>query len=260
MPGPVTCSRASRASLPGHYLHFKLGQRHAGAGDRADDLLADRLPRPRAGRLRRRREEGRRRVRGGAATQAVQRGCGPTCRSCRTCPAASIRASSWRWRTRPSAGRSRRSPSPITEQGAEREDRGAGASPGTSAASRSWSTCGHDELRAGYPELIARRRVPGGRHVVPRRCCTWPGRSTQHGYKVALTGEGADEWLAGYPWFKIHKLRRLARRDPRAAARLRGCAGCSCRLTGAADVPVLGRTAARRQPSAGTTAGSTSTA
>ena len=28
----------------------------------------------------------------------------------------------------------------------------------------------------------------------------------QHGYKVALTGEGADEWLAGYSWFKIRKL------------------------------------------------------
>ena len=27
-----------------------------------------------------------------------------------------------------------------------------------------------------------------------------------HGYKVALTGEGADEWLAGYPWFKVHRL------------------------------------------------------
>ena len=25
------------------------------------------------------------------------------------------------------------------------------------------------------------------------------------GYKVALTGEGADEWLAGYPWYKSHK-------------------------------------------------------
>jgi asparagine synthase (glutamine-hydrolysing) len=27
----------------------------------------------------------------------------------------------------------------------------------------------------------------------------------QHGFKVALTGEGADEWLAGYPWFKVHR-------------------------------------------------------
>jgi asparagine synthase (glutamine-hydrolysing) len=26
------------------------------------------------------------------------------------------------------------------------------------------------------------------------------------GYKVALTGEGADEWLAGYPWYKAHRL------------------------------------------------------
>ena len=24
-----------------------------------------------------------------------------------------------------------------------------------------------------------------------------------NGYKVALTGEGADEWLGGYPWFKL---------------------------------------------------------
>src|SRR5262249_40832165 len=24
--------------------------------------------------------------------------------------------------------------------------------------------------------------------------------------KVALTGEGSDEWLAGYPWYKAHRL------------------------------------------------------
>jgi asparagine synthase (glutamine-hydrolysing) len=28
----------------------------------------------------------------------------------------------------------------------------------------------------------------------------------QNGFKVAVTGEGADEWLAGYPWFKLHKV------------------------------------------------------
>src|SRR5206468_2901350 len=27
-----------------------------------------------------------------------------------------------------------------------------------------------------------------------------------HGYKAALTGEGSDEWMAGYPWYKVHKL------------------------------------------------------
>lgn len=32
----------------------------------------------------------------------------------------------------------------------------------------------------------------------------------QSGYKVVLTGEGADEALAGYVWFKVHKLFRVA--------------------------------------------------
>src|SRR5262249_3904113 len=27
----------------------------------------------------------------------------------------------------------------------------------------------------------------------------------RQGFKVALTGEGADEWLAGYPWHKINR-------------------------------------------------------
>ena len=30
-----------------------------------------------------------------------------------------------------------------------------------------------------------------------------------HGYKVALTGEGADEWLAGYPWFKYARMTKF---------------------------------------------------
>jgi asparagine synthase (glutamine-hydrolysing) len=28
----------------------------------------------------------------------------------------------------------------------------------------------------------------------------------RHGYKVALAGEGSDEWLGGYPWHKVHRL------------------------------------------------------
>ena len=32
----------------------------------------------------------------------------------------------------------------------------------------------------------------------------------RHGFKVALAGEGSDEWLAGYPWFKVHRLIELA--------------------------------------------------
>ncbi len=65
--------------------------------------------------------------------------------------------------------------------------------------------CGHDELRAGYPELIAAAEFP----VIDTSCVglLQLARSVHNnGYKVALTGEGADEWLAGYSWFKIRKL------------------------------------------------------
>lgn len=65
--------------------------------------------------------------------------------------------------------------------------------------------CGHDQLRTGYPELIAAAEFP----VIDTSCLglLHLARSVhQNGYKVALTGEGADEWLAGYSWFKIHKL------------------------------------------------------
>ena len=65
--------------------------------------------------------------------------------------------------------------------------------------------CGHDELRTRYPELIAAAEFP----VIDTSCLGLLdlARSVhRHDYKVALTGEGADEWLAGYSWFKIRKL------------------------------------------------------
>jgi asparagine synthase (glutamine-hydrolysing) len=65
--------------------------------------------------------------------------------------------------------------------------------------------CGDDELRADYPSLIRATEFP----VVDTSCLGLMhlARAVRtSGYKVALTGEGADEWLAGYPWFKIHKL------------------------------------------------------
>jgi len=65
--------------------------------------------------------------------------------------------------------------------------------------------CGADELRADYPELIDAAECP----VIDTSCLGLMALSKsvrQHGFKVALTGEGADEWMAGYPWFKIHRL------------------------------------------------------
>ncbi len=57
-----------------------------------------------------------------------------------------------------------------------------------------------------YPALTAAAEVP----VLDTSCaCLLRLAQTvhDHGYKVALTGEGADEALAGYVWFKGQKIR-----------------------------------------------------
>jgi asparagine synthase (glutamine-hydrolysing) len=56
-----------------------------------------------------------------------------------------------------------------------------------------------------YPELIRAAEAP----VIDTSCAALLllARAVHRdGYKVALTGEGADEWLAGYAWYKIHRL------------------------------------------------------
>ena len=58
-----------------------------------------------------------------------------------------------------------------------------------------------------YPSLIQAADCP----VVDTSCAAlWSlaGEVHSQGYKVALTGEGADEALAGYMWFKTNKLQR----------------------------------------------------
>ena len=63
---------------------------------------------------------------------------------------------------------------------------------------------GHDELRTGYPELIGATEFP----VIDTSSLGLLRLAQavhRDGYKVALTGEGADEWLAGYSWFKINR-------------------------------------------------------
>ncbi|HLW63898.1 MAG TPA: asparagine synthase (glutamine-hydrolyzing) [Gemmataceae bacterium] len=66
--------------------------------------------------------------------------------------------------------------------------------------------CGHAELLATYPELVRAAEVP----VVDTACAALlllAKAVREKGYKVTITGEGADEWLAGYPWFKVQRLR-----------------------------------------------------
>jgi asparagine synthase (glutamine-hydrolysing) len=56
-----------------------------------------------------------------------------------------------------------------------------------------------------YPQLIRAAESP----VVDTSCAALlqlARRVHENGQKVVLTGEGADEWLAGYPWYKIAKI------------------------------------------------------
>jgi asparagine synthase (glutamine-hydrolysing) len=88
------------------------------------------------------------------------------------------------------------------------------------ASDRTIVRCGHEEIVATYPELIAAAEAP----VIDTSCASLvllARRVNESGYKVALTGEGSDEWLAGYPWFRMHKLLRLLDAVPRLRLSLR---------------------------------------
>ncbi len=64
---------------------------------------------------------------------------------------------------------------------------------------------GAAETLQTYPDLIRAAECP----VIDTSCAALLMLAREvhaRGYKVALTGEGADEWLAGYPWYKIQKL------------------------------------------------------
>ena len=64
---------------------------------------------------------------------------------------------------------------------------------------------GDAEVLGNYPELVRAAESP----VVDTSCTALLllARAVhRHGYKVALTGEGSDEWLAGYAWFKVHRM------------------------------------------------------
>ncbi len=96
--------------------------------------------------------------------------------------------------------------------------------------------CGPDDTLAGYPELIRAAESP----VVDTSCASLMRlAATVHaqGYKVALTGEGADEWLAGYPWYRFNRLLQwldlvpqfpLSSRTIRTYLRLSGAPPGSC--------------------------------
>ena len=64
---------------------------------------------------------------------------------------------------------------------------------------------GDREALESYPELIEAAEAP----VIDTSCgalLKLAERVHTNGQKVVLTGEGADEWLVGYPWYKAAKL------------------------------------------------------
>ncbi|HMF10679.1 MAG TPA: asparagine synthase-related protein, partial [Gemmataceae bacterium] len=64
---------------------------------------------------------------------------------------------------------------------------------------------GARDILGNYPRLVQAAEAP----VVDTSCTALMMLARQvhaSGYKVALTGEGSDEWLAGYAWYKVSKL------------------------------------------------------
>src|SRR6476661_674528 len=64
---------------------------------------------------------------------------------------------------------------------------------------------GDREALESYPRLIEAAEAP----VIDTACgalLKLAQRVHSNGQKVVLTGEGADEWLVGYPWYKASKL------------------------------------------------------
>jgi asparagine synthase (glutamine-hydrolysing) len=65
--------------------------------------------------------------------------------------------------------------------------------------------CTRRDVQRTYPALTSAAEGP----VIDTACAALLLLAQEvhaQGYKVALTGEGADEWLAGYPWYRVHRL------------------------------------------------------
>lgn len=63
----------------------------------------------------------------------------------------------------------------------------------------------HEDAISTYPKLIAAAEAP----VIDTSCASLlqlAQKVHECGQKVVLTGEGADEWLVGYPWYKAAKI------------------------------------------------------
>jgi asparagine synthase (glutamine-hydrolysing) len=93
---------------------------------------------------------------------------------------------------------------------------------------------GAAETLGTYPELIRAAEGP----VIDTSCAALLMLAREvhaRGFKVALTGEGSDEWLAGYPWYKVERLMNWLDAVP-GLPLSRAVRGTFLRLTGAPRV------------------------
>lgn len=78
--------------------------------------------------------------------------------------------------------------------------------------------CRKADIAASFPAVIYRTEAPVLRSA-PAPMSILSGLVRQQGYKVVLTGEGADEVLGGYDLFKEAKIRQFWARQPDSAWR-----------------------------------------
>ena len=134
----------------------------------------------------------------------------------------------------PAAARreSRRLPSGWTRPGRMSGHTHLGESAWPLGSTLSTVTMNRGDIVAAYPELI--RAAEGPVMDSSAACLMRLARAVhEQGYKVVLTGEGADEALAGYAWFKSQKIRDTMSWGPMVSA-LKGARSLALASIGAA--------------------------
>jgi asparagine synthase (glutamine-hydrolysing) len=78
--------------------------------------------------------------------------------------------------------------------------------------------CGYEDIARVFPEVVWHAETPVVR-TAPAPLYLLSGLVRENGYKVVLTGEGADEILGGYDIFKEAKIRAFIHRDMQSRLR-----------------------------------------
>lgn len=79
-------------------------------------------------------------------------------------------------------------------------------------------TCSHEDIGRVFPEVVWHTETPIMR-TSPAPLYLLSKLVNAHGFKVVLTGEGADEFLGGYNIFKENKIRRFWAKQPNSTLR-----------------------------------------